>query len=266
MKPGIGLIGRKLGMTQLFREDGRPVPVTVLAAGPCTVVQLKTVERDGYHSVQLGFEDVRPDRLTKPESGHFAKAKVSPKRVLRQFGLPASGAIGQAAKTPEQSGAAAGEQELSVGSTVTVELFKPGDRVDITGQSIGKGFQGGMKRWHWKGGPATHGSMSHRAPGSIGSSTNPSRVFKGHHLPGHMGDERVTTRALEVIKVDTAQHLLVIKGSVPGADQGVVFIRRSTKPPKLQVAQKPQAKKKAAQPSQAAKGSAPAKEKEKKKA
>ncbi len=135
---------------------------------------------------------------------------------------------------------------------MTVELFKPGDRVDVTGTSLGKGFQGGVKRWHWKGGPQTHGSMSHRAPGSIGSSTNPSRVFKGHHLPGRMGNERVTTQALEVVRVDTAQNLLLLKGSVPGYDEGIVLIRKSRKPPRLPV-QQPQVKKKAAAPQAAAK-------------
>ncbi len=214
-------------MTQIFREDGRPVPVTVLEAGPCTVVRAKTVESDSYRAVQLGFGE---------------------KKVLKEFRLPT-------------------DQELAVGSTVTVEqLFKPGDRVDVTGRSIGKGFQGGVKRWHWKGGPATHGSMSHRRPGSIGSSTNPSRVFRGHHLPGHMGDERVTTQALEVVRVDPAQHLLLVKGAVPGSERGIILIRRSRKPPRVPVVQRPQAKKKSA-PQQAAKpaaakaATAPAKEK-----
>lgn len=220
MKPGIGLIAKKVGMTQVFREDGRPVPVTVLEAGPCTVLRAKTVETDGYRAVQLGFG----------------------KSILKEFRLPA-------------------DSEFAVGSSVTVEqLFKPGDRIDVTGRSIGKGFQGGVKRWHWKGGPATHGSMSHRAPGSIGSSTNPSRVFRGHHLPGHMGDRRVTTQALEVVRVEAAQHLLLVKGAVPGSDRGIVLIRKSRKPPRVPVVQRPQAKKKAA-PQQVAKPAAPAKEK-----
>jgi len=239
MKPGLGLIAKKLGMTQIFREDGRPVPVTVLAAGPCTVVQVKEVKRDGYKAVQLGFEDRDPKKLSKPLQGHFAKAKVTPKQILREFRLPL-------------------DQEVGVGSPVTVELFKPGDRVDVTGTSLGKGFQGGVKRWHWKGGPQTHGSMSHRAPGSIGSSTNPSRVFKGHHLPGHMGGERVTTQALEVIRVDLAQHLLLVKGSVPGYESGVVLVRQSRKPPRLPVAQQPQLKKKGAPAAPRAQAKAPA--------
>lgn len=242
MKPGIGLIGRKLGMTQIFREDGRPVPVTVLEAGPCTVVQAKEIERDRYRAVQLAFGEIDPRRLTQPLLGHFKKGGISPKRILREF------RIGK-------------EEQFAVGSSVTVELFKPGDRVDVTGRSIGKGFQGGVKRWHWKGGPQTHGSMSHRAPGSIGSSTNPSRVFKGHHLPGHMGNRRVTTQGLEVIQVDPAQNLLLVKGAVPGHDEAQVLIRRSRKRPRLPVAPQPAKKKAALQAAKppAAKGQVPAK-------
>ena len=212
-------------MTQIFREDGRPVPVTVLSAGPCTVVQVRSREKDGYRAVQLGFEPAAPEDLQKPVLGRFTKANVPPQRVLREFRIPQ-------------------EQEVAVGSSVTVDLFKPGDRVDVTGTSIGKGFQGGVKRWHWKGGPQTHGSMSHRAPGSIGSSTNPSRVFKGHHLPGRMGNERVTTQALEVVRVDAGQNLLLVRGTVPGHEEAIILIRKSRKPPRLPV-QPPQGKKKA---------------------
>ena len=239
MKFGVGLIGKKLGMTQVFEPSGQPVSVTVLEAGPCAVVQAKTEQKDHYKAVQLGFEDQSEKKLVRSMKGHFAKATTSPKRILREFRIPA-------------------DQECAVGSAITVDLFKPGDRVDVTGRSIGKGFQGGMKRWHWKGGPKTHGSMSHRRPGSIGSSTSPSRVFKGHHLPGHMGNQRVTTQALEVIRVDAAQNLLLVKGSVPGNDNGIVFIRKSRKPPRVHGAH-PQAKKKAAQ--SAAKASAVAKDK-----
>ena len=257
MRPGVGLIAKKLGMTQLFVQDGRPVPVTVLEAGPCPVVLERTQERDGYRAVQLGFEDLDPKKLPKPLAGHFTKAGITPKRVLMEFRV-----------TPEE--------QVKSGSVVTVEIFKPGDRVDITGRSIGKGFSGGMKRWHWKGGKQTHGSMSHRRPGSIGSSTDPSRVFKGHHLPGHMGDRTVTTQAMEVVRVDAQQNLLLVKGSVPGSDEGILVIRKSRKGPKLMVA-RPQGKKKAtAQPSggksaagkpaagkQPAKPAAPAAEKKK---
>lgn len=214
MKPGMGLIGRKLGMTQIFLENGHPVPVTVLEAGPCTVVAERTEEKHGYRAVQLGFGERRPRRISKPLAGYFTKANVPPKQVLKEF------RIGK-------------EDQVTLGGSVTVELFKAGDRVDVTGRSIGKGFQGGVKRWHWKGGPRTHGSMSHRRPGSIGSSTDPSRVFKGHHLPGHMGDRTVTVQALEVVRVEPERHLLLVEGAVPGAEQTVVFIRRSRKPPKV---------------------------------
>ncbi len=211
MKPGIGLIGKKLGMTTLFREDGRPVPVTVLEAGPCTVVAAKTEERDGYRALQLGYK------------------KRPAKRVLREFRIPQ-------------------DLRYEVGATLTADLFKAGDRIDVTGTSVGLGFQGGVKRWHWKGGPQTHGSMSHRAPGSIGSSTSPSRVFKGHHLPGRMGGERVTTQALEVVRVDASNNLLLVKGSVPGRQESLVLIRKSRKPPKVAVAPRHAAKKKEVKP------------------
>lgn len=227
MKPGVGLIGRKLGMTQLFQKDGRPVPVTVLEAGPCTVVQVKSQERDGYRAVQLGFGQVSAKRLTKPVAGRFAKANVEAKRVLKEFRLanPEVGKFPEGEREPQKG-------DWKVGDTVTVSLFKPGDRVNVTGRSLGKGFQGGMARWHWRGGPETHGSMSHRRPGSIGASTTPSRVYRGKHLPGHMGDRIVTTQALEVIQVDLGKHLLILKGAVPGRDHGVVWVRPSTKPPK----------------------------------
>ncbi|MBI3312318.1 MAG: 50S ribosomal protein L3 [Candidatus Omnitrophica bacterium] len=239
MKPGVGLIGKKLGMTQLFRDDGRPVPVTVLEAGPCPVVQEKTLERDGYRAVQVGFGSRDVKRLTKAEAGHFAKRSVSPARLLLEFRLGK-------------------EDPAAAGTVLTVEMFKIGDRVDVSGRSIGKGFSGGMKRWHWKGGKETHGSMTHRRPGSIGSSTDPSRVFKGHHLPGRMGDRRVTTQALEVIRIDAANNLLMVKGSVPGSDEAILEIRHSRKGPKVYHA--PQTKKKSAGAKAApAKGAAPAK-------
>ncbi|MBI3322361.1 MAG: 50S ribosomal protein L3 [Candidatus Omnitrophica bacterium] len=228
MRPGVGLIGRKLGMTQVFEASGRPMPVTVLEAGPCPVVQEKTVEKDGYRAVQLGFGDVDAKELTKSLAGHFAKRQAAPRQVLREFRLGK-------------------EDKAEVGSTVTVEIFKPGDRVDVTARSIGKGFSGGVKRWHWKGGDQTHGSMTHRRPGSIGSSTDPSRVFKGHHMPGHLGDKTVTTPAMVVVRVDVGHNLLMLKGSVPGGEEALVLIRKSRKPPK--VAHAPvQTKKKAAQP------------------
>jgi len=223
MKPGVGLIGRKLGMTQVYSTEGEPIPVTVLEVGPCQVVQVKTLERDGYSAVQLGFGAKDPKRTLKAAAGHCARAKVSVQQVLKEFRLPAP------AKTEEAKEAKA-QEVFELGQTVTVELFKPGDRVNVTGRSLGKGFQGGMARWNWSGGPGGHGSMSHRAPGSIGASAYPSRVFKGQHLPGHMGDLRVTAEALEVIEVHPKENLLLVQGAVPGRDQGVVVIRRSRKP------------------------------------
>ena len=237
MKPGVGLLGKKLGMTQLFREDGRPVPVTVLEAGPCSIVLERTQEKDGYRAVQVGFGSQDAKKLNKSEAGHFAKRNVAPARILREFRL-------------------AKEDQITPGTVLTVEMFKPGDRVDVRGQSIGKGFSGGIKRWHWKGGPQTHGSMTHRRPGSIGSSTDPSRVFKGHQLPGHIGDDQVTTQALEVIRVDAANHLLMVKGSVPGSDQAIVEIHPSRKGPKIHHAAQHTKKKSAAAQQAAAKPAA----------
>ncbi len=229
MKPGIGLIGRKLGTTQVFRENGHPVPVSVLEAGPCTVVQAKTTEKDGYRAVQLGFGEAESKKLTKALQGRFTKANIAPQQVLKEFRIPL-------------------DQNFEVGATVSVELFKTGDRVDVTGISIGKGFQGGMKRWHWKGGKETHGSMTHRRPGSIGSSTTPGRVYKGHHLPGRMGGRRITMQALEVVRVDAEKNILLVKGAVPGYDSAIVLIRKSRKPPKLHVAVQPSKKKAVAAP------------------
>ena len=233
MKPGVGLIGKKLGMTQVFREDGRPVPVTVLEAGPCPVVMERTEPRDGYRAVQVGFGDQEEKKLTKPLLGQFAKASVPPKKLLQEFRLSK-------------------DDLVTAGTVLTVEMFKPGDRVDVTGRSIGKGFSGGMKRWHWQGGKQTHGSMSHRRPGSIGSSTDPSRVFKGHHLPGRMGDRRVTTQAMEVVRVDAEKNLLLIKGSVPGSEEAIVVIRKSRKPPKVHRPPVQSKRKAATQPQKAA--------------
>ena len=237
MKPGVGLIGKKLGMTQFFNKAGKPIPVTVLEAGPCDVTQVKTLERDGYAAVQLGFGQVQARKLSKSVAGHLAKSGTEPKQVLREFRLEdPTGKLAEAepqvdAKKEEKPEAS--QVELKPGAKVTVELFKPGDRVDVTGQSLGKGFQGGMARWNWSGGPKSHGSMSHRTPGSIGASAYPSRVFKGQHLPGHMGDEQVTVQALEVVEVDLRENLLLVKGAVPGRDKGVVVIRRSRKLPRV---------------------------------
>jgi large subunit ribosomal protein L3 len=203
-----GIIGKKIGMTQVYAEDGRAIPVTVIQAGPCVVVQRKSKAKDGYSSVQLGLvEDRKVKRVTKAMKGHFDKAGLPPCRVLREFSV--------------EDGA-----EHKVGDKVSVELFAPGDVVEIVGVSKGKGFQGVVKRHHFRGGAATHGSMFHRAPGGIGASAYPSRVIKGLRGAGHMGDERVTTKNLTVVRVDAGKNTLVVKGSVPGAGGGYVVIRK----------------------------------------
>src|SRR5262245_3972428 len=209
-----GLIARKRGMTQVFGADGNSVPVTVLQAGPCTVVQVKTRATDGYEALQLGFEAKRK-KVRKPMAGHFKKAAVGAVRILREVRLESV-------------------DGYQVGQTLTVDLFKPGELVDVTGLRKGRGFQGGIKRHGWTGGEASHGSMFHRAPGSIGASSDPSRVFPGHRLPGRMGAIRVTTLHLEVVRVLPEQHLLVVKGAVPGATGGLLLVRQSVKQSKAQ--------------------------------
>jgi large subunit ribosomal protein L3 len=211
----LGLLARKRGMTQVFGDDGNAVPVTVLEAGPCTIVQVKTQGHDGYEALQLGFERKRAKLVTRPMAGHFKKANVPAARALRELRL----------KTVEG---------YQVGQTLTVELFKPGELVDVTAVSKGRGFQGGVKRHGWYGGDATHGSMFHRAPGSIGASSDPSRVYPGHHLPGRMGADRVTVPHLEVVRVMPEQHLLLVKGAVPGATGGLVLLKKSVKLSKAQ--------------------------------
>jgi len=209
-----GLIARKRGMTQVFGEDGSIVPVTVLEAGPCTVVQVKSRATDGYDALQLGFEPKRK-KVRKPMAGHFKKAGVGATRILREVRLESV-------------------EGYQVGQTIGVDLFQPGELVDVTGLRKGRGFQGGIKRHGWTGGEASHGSMFHRAPGSIGASSDPSRVFPGHRLPGRMGAVRVTTPHLEVVRVLPEQHLLVVKGAVPGATGGLLLIRKSVKESKAQ--------------------------------
>src|SRR5512134_2986670 len=224
-----GIIGRKVGMTQVYAEDGRAIPVTVIQAGPCVVVQRKSKGKDGYSSVQLGLVEGRKvKRVTKAMKGHFDKASLPPCRVLREFRV--------------DEGA-----EVKVGDKVSVELFAPGDIIHVTGVSKGKGFQGVMKRHHFSGGAATHGSMFHRAPGSIGASSYPSRVVKGMRAAGRMGGDRVTVRNLKVVQVDAENNLLVVHGAVPGAPGGYVVVRKA-------VARKPEPKPQAEKPSKAAKG------------
>ena len=202
-----GIIGKKIGMTQLVGEDGTVVPVTVIQAGPCTVVQLRTTELDGYQAVQLGFGLKK--RANKPENGHLKG--LGPFRLLREF--------------PADAGEA-----LEIGEQVNVSMFAPGDLVDATGRSRGMGFAGGVKRHHFHGGPKTHGqSDRHRAPGSIGAGTTPGHVVKGLRMAGHMGDERVTTQNLKVVRVDEAKDLLLLQGAVPGAKNGLVLVRHAKK-------------------------------------
>src|SRR5688500_14240524 len=204
-----GLIGKKLGMTQIFASDGSVQPATVLKAGPCVVAQVKTVDGDGYEAVQLGFVEASPGKENKPTTGHFKKAGVPPTRIRREVRVKAGG------ETPK------------AGDTVNVSIFADGERVDIIGTSRGKGFQGVVKRHHFAGGRATHGSMFHRAPGSIGASSFPSRVVKGMRMAGHMGADRVTVRNLKVLKVDADNNLLLLEGAVPGGPNAVVVIRKA---------------------------------------
>jgi large subunit ribosomal protein L3 len=200
----VGILGKKLGMTQIYTEDGRACPVTVIEAGPCCVVQVKTLDNDGYESVKIGFSEVKERKITKPLQGMFKKAGVKPFRMLKEF--PMGG--------------------LRVGEFITVERFTKGDRISASGISKGKGFQGVMKRHHFSGGPGSHGSIFNRAPGSIGASSYPSRVWKNQKMPGHMGSEMVTVRNLEIVEVKTDQNILLIKGAVPGAIGTMVEIKK----------------------------------------
>ena len=200
------ILGRKLGMTQVWSEDDKLLPVTVIQAGPCVVTQVKTDKRDGYRAVQIGFGDIKESRVNKPMAGHFAKAKVEAKKHLAEVRLGD-------ADSPK------------LGQMITVGAFEGAKQVHVTGTSKGKGFAGVMKRYNFKGGPGGHGSHFHRAPGSIGQCATPSRVFKGMKLPGHMGAETVTVKNLDVVKIDTEQNLLLVKGAVPGAKGALLTIR-----------------------------------------
>lgn len=207
-----GLIGKKIGMTQIFDENGAAIPVTVIEAGPCFVTQIRQPEKDGYSAVQLGYAEVKPKRLTGGQLGHLKREGLNmpPLRYLREF----------RAKSPE----------IKEGDQLTVEAFSVGERVDVIGTSKGKGFQGGVKRYHFRGGPATHGqSDRQRAPGSRGSGTTPGRVFKGSRGPGHMGNERVTAQHLKVVLVDVERNLIGVRGAIPGPRGGLVIIREARK-------------------------------------
>jgi large subunit ribosomal protein L3 len=205
-----GLIGKKVGMTQIFDAAGAAIPVTLIEAGPCYVTQMRTNDQDGYSAVQLGFGEVKPKRLSGGQLGHLKRNNVPPLRFLREF--------------------RAKDTELNEGETVTVSVFAVGDAVDVIGTSKGKGFQGAVKRYHFKGGPKTHGqSDRQRAPGSRGSGTTPGRVYKGARGAGHMGNDRVTTQNLKVVLVDAERNLLGVRGAVPGAKGGVVMIKEARK-------------------------------------
>ena len=204
------LIGKKVGMTQIFDEKGRVIPATVIEAGPCVVAQVKSVETDGYNAIQLGFGDVKESKLNKPEKGHFAKANIAPKKHLREFRLDSV-------------------EGITVGTELTVTEFAEGDRLDIQGTTKGKGFQGVIKRHGQSRGPMGHGSMYHRRPGSMGPTSTPGRVFKGKKLPGHMGSQTITIQNLEVVRVDLDKNVILVKGSVPGAKGAILKLKTSVK-------------------------------------
>ena len=207
------ILGKKVGMTQVFDERGEVIPVTVIEAGPCFVAQIKTVERDGYTAVQLGFDETKPKRLTQPQLKHLQKSNLPALRYLREIQL----------STDELA-------NFKEGQTVTVDIFEQGEFVDVVGTSKGRGFAGVVKRHGFRGGPKTHGqSDRHRAPGSIGACTTPGRVFKGKRMPGRMGGERVTAQGLKVVLVDPERNLLAVKGSVPGSKNGLLLIRQARK-------------------------------------
>lgn len=204
------ILGTKIGMTQLFGEKGNVIPVTVVEAGPCVVVQKKTLENDGYEAIQVGFGEIKEKKLNKPKKGHFAKADTASKKYLRELRL-------------------ADCSSYNVGDELKADIFADGDCIDITGTSKGKGFAGPMKRWGLHRGPMAHGSGYHRGSGSMGSCSTPGRVMKGKKLPGHMGVERVTVQNLQIVKVDAEKNLLLIKGAVPGNKGGLVMIKNSVK-------------------------------------
>lgn len=205
-----GLVGKKLGMTHVFSEDGRCIAVTVVEAGPCVVLQKKTAHVDGYDALQVGFGEKSAHRATRSLVGHCRAVGKGTFSALRELKLT-------------------DVDQYAVGDVLTVDIFAPGDIIDVTGTSVGKGFQGVIKRWGFKGGRASHGSRFHRAPGSIGCSATPSRVFKGKKMPGQMGDERVTIQKLQVVRVDAAENLILIKGAIPGGTNGIVLIKSSVK-------------------------------------
>jgi len=205
-----GLLGRKIGMTQIFDEIGLVIPVTVIEVESNVVTQVKTVEKDGYNAIQVGYGDVKEKNINKPQKGHLDKAGVSPKRTLQEFRMEST-------------------EEFTAGQELKADLFQAGDKIDVTAVSKGKGFQGVIKRHNQSRGPMAHGSRYHRRPGSMGAASNPSRVFKGKKLPGHMGNVNVTIQNLEVVKVDVERNLLIVKGAVPGPKKGLITINATIK-------------------------------------
>ena len=204
------IIGKKIGMTQIFNAEGKVVPVTVVEAGPCSVVQKKTTQTDGYEAVQLGFGEVKEKHTTKPLKGHFAKSGVELRKVLKEFRLDDI-------------------ESINVGDEIKADVFAEGEKVDVTGISKGKGYAGTVKRWGTHRGPMTHGSGYHRGPGSMGACSSPSRVFKGKKLAGHLGCEKVTVQNLDVVKVDIDRNLILVKGAIPGPKGGIVTIKNTVK-------------------------------------
>ncbi|MHB8035145.1 50S ribosomal protein L3 [Clostridium botulinum] len=204
------ILGKKLGMTQIFNENGKVIPVTVIEAGPCTVIQKKTVEKDGYEAIQVAFGDIREKLRNKPVKGHFAKAGVSVKRHIKEFKLEDL-------------------NSLEIGQEIKADVFEAGERVDISGVSKGKGFQGTIRRWNAHRGPMSHGSKFHRAVGSMGASSDPSRTFKNKRMPGHMGNVNTTVLNLEIVRIIPEKNLILIKGGVPGPNKGLVQIRNTVK-------------------------------------
>ena len=204
------ILGKKVGMTQIFDENGRVIPVTVVEAGPCVVVQKKTVETDGYDAIQVGFGELREKLVNKPRRGHFAKAGVSLRRTLKEFRME-------------------DVANYNVGDEIKVDTFEIGDKVDVSGVSKGKGFQGRIKRWNASRGPMSHGSKFHRAPGSMGAASDPSRTFKNKRMPGHMGAKNTTVLNLEVVKIMPEKNIILIKGGIPGPNKGTIVIRNSVK-------------------------------------
>ncbi len=208
-----GILGKKIGITQCFTDKGVMIPVTIIEAGPCTVLSMKEGGKNGGGaSVRLGYDDKKETRTNKPDLGNFKKSKSSPKRYIKEVGVDSL-------------------QAYKVGQQVTVDIFRKGEYVDVTGTSKGKGFQGGIKRWNWTAGKSGHGSMHHRQPGSIGASSFPSRVFKGQHLAGHMGNKKVTVQNLRIVDIDKEHNLLAVEGTVPGHNNGYLTIRTAKKMP-----------------------------------